>query len=233
MKTKGYLVALFTMLVTAAGAVTSFFVFNLPGQKETVGQKAKTTSQGDTAKIATAKPVSATRDTSTPARSKVQVMPPVLPISKDSLVKTVKTDFSDRPSDNGWLVPVCVFGVLAIFFFSRYKALPHISAEALRKDMDPPELTMLLSSCADEIQSLGNPRKIKRFSNKIRFQYYYITGKGFTDQEQLKKLVCLLVQLEKAGVVPVEMDIREVIGPDERFVRLVYALNKDLFFASA
>jgi hypothetical protein len=42
------------------------------------------------------------------------------------------------------------------------------------RDRDPGELKAAFEVCKNRILAMGNPRRIKRFSNKVRFHYYYL-----------------------------------------------------------
>jgi hypothetical protein len=98
---------------------------------------------------------------------------------------------------NNWAI-IIVIGITILFItlYSNYKYLPFIS-EKINQDKDPQELTEAFNDLAKEITELGNPRKIKRFSNKVRFQYYYLRSKQvINNKNSLNNLLKALLAIE-------------------------------------
>jgi hypothetical protein len=136
-----------------------------------------------------------------------------------------------------------LLGICYIF----YNSLPYYSIE-MNRDVDPDALTVLFNKFGREIQSLGNPRKIKRLSNKIRFQYHYLVYKELASGANLDHLVRTLLLFERAntlsGMKPEEsrqitrdqksfaefLVKNNILSTDERYMRIMYALNKDSFY---
>jgi hypothetical protein len=101
-------------------------------------------------------------------------------------------------------------------------------------DLDPPGLTALFQAFAGDIQSIGNPRKIKRLSNKIRFQYHYLALKGFTDAHDFDLLARMLIQIEKEPPSPNDTfktfrTANRIYHMSDRLAQIIYNLNRDAF----
>jgi hypothetical protein len=228
MRVKQFLLAGLTLLATGAGAGASFLVFNLPAQQQ------------DKVLARTAEKSPVVKDSVGDASTGNYPVAGMAGI--DSLINPVKPSYSNaRSTILEWLVMAGLLVATALISYYFYQDLPHISRE-LRKDLDPPQLRALLTVYAEDIERLGNPRKIKRLSNKIRFQYYYLAGKGLND---LQQLVNVLVQLEggeaRYGLEGMAFILSEEgfgeffrrdfgVVADERFIRLVHALNRDSVF---
>jgi hypothetical protein len=146
-----------------------------------------------------------------------------------------------------WSVLLCALLTLLGICYIFYNSLPYYSIE-MNRDVDPELLTRLFDKFGPEIQSLGNPRKIKRLSNKIRFQFHYLFYKNLADTDNLDHLVRTLLLFERNNI-QVRMkpkDSKEITRDqksfaeflvkngiqtsDEHYMRIMYALNKDSFY---
>ena len=126
------------------------------------------------------------------------------------------------------------FSPLLFLVFSR-SLFPHRRVPTFDVlDLDPPGLTALFQDFGGRIQSIGNPRKIKRLSNKLRFQYHYLSLKGFTDDKDFDNLATILIQLEITPPSPTDdfktfYNANSVYIRSESLARHIYSLNRDAF----
>jgi hypothetical protein len=169
------------------------------------------------------------------------------PVNDEMIRKAVSAFQLSQHNYSWWvaaLLAVFIFiGILYVFFYN----LPHYSLE-MRKDVDPEDLTKMFNKFSSNIELLGNPRKIKRLSNKIRFQYYYLENKGLVNTSNLEKLFSILLLFEDQNLLaPQESEksrqlvqsqqsfsdflTRNKIAPGTpEFMRVIFALNRDSFF---
>lgn len=95
-----------------------------------------------------------------------------------------------------WLVIPSLLIFVGLGIFLSYKKLP-LPNYKLNTDKDPPELTNLFDRKQGMIEQLGNPRKIKRFSNKLRFQYHYLKNQGLIKSDRdLDTILVTLIYIE-------------------------------------
>src|ERR1700722_2567451 len=124
-------------------------------------------------------------------------LPVVLPVSLDyqsRAVRLMKVEHSDATL---WIFALVITGCLAGAFYIGFFNLPYLSTE-MSRDLDPAELTTLFRENASKIEELGNPRKIKRLSTKIRIQYYYLISKKIRDADSLAALGKGLLVMESS-----------------------------------
>jgi hypothetical protein len=175
--------------------------------------------------------------------------PAAIPIPADSLARAVTSGKLALAAFPWWLVILAALIVMAVLFYILYYRLPFLSAE-MRQDLDPPQLTKILRKYSAGIESLGNPRKIKRLSNKIRFQYHYLVAKGFQKSDELDFLAGTLLALEVQKTVTTEGSAvaKSIMLTETGFknflsgqpnpiepsnpglVHLIYILNRDAFY---
>jgi hypothetical protein len=89
---------------------------------------------------------------------------------------------------------LCVFFVaIGSWEFVKYK----LSDEESEKDRDPEELEMVFDKYSDLIVALATPRKLKRFSNKVRFQYNLFKKSGsIVTYPQLELFFLILLSMD-------------------------------------
>ncbi|MDB5283968.1 MAG: hypothetical protein JWO06_3043 [Bacteroidota bacterium] len=95
------------------------------------------------------------------------------------------------------------FFILAISYFTWfYLRQRQLSAER-EKDRDPDELTNLFDTYSEEVKRLGTPRKIKRFSSKVRFQYYVLNlnQKLSKDERELFFTTLLAIEMNRGTIL--------------------------------
>ena len=147
-----------------------------------------------------------------------------------------------------WVVLMVVLLLATVGLYLFYSRLPFLSPE-IQKDLDPPQLTTLFSQFGEQIEEIGNPRKIKRLSNKIRFQFYYISLKGWTSPAVFSALMSILMEIETKPVpqaksregsssdVPSEekfwgrfrtIAVANNLFNDTDLMHLIYILNRDM-----
>lgn len=135
-----------------------------------------------------------------------------------------------------WLIPFVLFG-LWIVRNLLVKINPYYE-----KEKDPEELKNLLDSFSNEVNALGTPRKIKRFTNNLRFQYYILSGRKVITQQNAKLFITLLLHIEKTDLMPklsADEEIKEtpfnlfrksiainVPQKEEALLRELYILNR-------
>ena len=192
------------------------------------------------------RPVDTSKRTDSQPTMASRPLPPSPPIPEAVQSNAVQRIKLERFGPSFWLIALVIAGCLAGAFYIGYFNLPYLSTE-MSRDLDPAALTILFRQNALAIEALGNPRKIKRLSNKMRFQYYYLTSKGITSADSLSALGKALLLLEKA---PAEDQTAEEqpsakLSPDEayaqflkansldktttNFQRIFFALNRDFF----
>ena len=147
-----------------------------------------------------------------------------------------------NPALPKWLFILVGVAILGAVFYVVYYNLPYFSDE-MNKDLDPPALTRLFELVGPAMLKLGNPRKIKRFSNKLRFQYHYLDLKNLADENSLKALGNVLVLLESpSGEDKSIVDPKKIAGLEDFYDwtqwhriynftsqarTVIFALNKD------
>jgi hypothetical protein len=265
MKIKIPLSFLGTLLITAFGAYASFAMFHFLAVK---GLQAKTVTTKDTVLVRllnanlpngpatqelqsnhgvqsqdttrlAGRLQSGTGDTGRISRRSA---PPVIPIDANqqaSAIQAAELKITDFPI---WLLILAVVLILAGVFYVLYYNLPYFTDE-MNRDMDPPKLTELFSRHGNEFLQLGNPRKIKRLSNKLRFQYHYLELKGLDHPKDLDQLCRILLMLENRPLPDRSNEppkkIRSVadfkkwlqsqkMSPlTEKLIQLIFALNRE------
>jgi hypothetical protein len=173
--------------------------------------------------------------------------PAVVAVPADSVKNALASAKLTQASFPWSIIVFAALLVVATAAVMVYSRLPYLAVD-LQKDLDPEDLTNLFQRFGENIEEIGNPRKIKRLSNKIRFQYHYLTSKGWKDAYALEALVAILLDLEKKPWV--KNDVQPVDSPnfapdevfyqqyfkraaanpafrDEKLMRLIYTLNRD------
>ncbi|PWV56131.1 hypothetical protein [Chitinophaga sp. S165] len=97
-------------------------------------------------------------------------------------------------------VTAAILSVILFLFWIAWKTLPYIPHDMVL-DKDPEELKRVFNTYRDEIEVLGNPRKIKRLSNKIRFQYQFLSLKNLINKNSARTLVVVLLMLESRNLL--------------------------------
>lgn len=125
------------------------------------------------------------------------------------------------------LLPLLLLLLTSMFYYQ--SRLPVFDP----RDLDPAGLTALFEKCFREIPPIGNPRKIKRLSNKIRFQYHYLTLKGLSEPEDYIRLAEVLIHLETFPPAPTDdfdgfINTHHLNMP-ENLARHIEYLNRDSF----
>jgi hypothetical protein len=136
------------------------------------------------------------RDTTTKFKAIYRPTPDVHPVTPEQQGFAQQASRLNNPLFPLWAIVLVVLAISAGIFYVAYFNLPYISPE-MRRDLDPQPLTKMFEAYATQIESLGNPRKIKRLSNKMRFQYHYLTLKGIKDEASLGALAKGLILLER------------------------------------
>ncbi|HLX90961.1 MAG TPA: hypothetical protein VKR32_04730 [Puia sp.] len=178
-----------------------------------------------------------------------QVYQPAVPITdseRRAAMTTATGKASNIPSIFQLFLFLLILGILGSSYVG-YFGLPERSEE-MNRDIDPPELTSLFNGYSTQIEALGNPRKIKRLSNKIRFQFNYLVIKGLANENNLDYMARILILFEQQSILaPLEpakarlltsnIDsfkafVREkgISVSDDKFLRLMFALNRDSFY---
>ncbi len=127
-----------------------------------------------------------------------------------------------------WIYIISGIVLLGIITYSFFNYLPYLDVK-LNHDRDPKMLAEAFVKMGNEIKELSNPRKIKRFSNKTRFQYHYLWKKDLLhDKEDVIKLLKIILAIEEKGV---GFDFVEastkIIGKDSPLLPYFLELNKD------
>lgn len=117
----------------------------------------------------------------------------------DSDVENVFKKHREGSNSISTLSALSLATILVLLWAGR-KVLPYLSEDTVL-DKDPEELTRVFKTYSQQIELLGNPRKIKRLSNKIRFQYQFLHIKGLIDQNSARSLVEILLFLENRGIL--------------------------------
>jgi hypothetical protein len=141
-----------------------------------------------------------------------------------------------------WALVIVSSIIIIGLFYLLYYYLPPYSL-GMRLIVDPPVLKQTFEKFRPEIESLGNPRKIKRLSNKVRFQFYYLDKQGVANDGNIWSMFKILIYFEKENLqAPSDKKAEEITGSqtgftnffreqsitsvDDKFMRLMYALNK-------
>jgi hypothetical protein len=112
-----------------------------------------------------------------------------------------------------WLILPSILLIIGTSIYLSFKKLP-LPNYKLTIDKDPEELTLLFGRHAETIQWLGNPRKIKRFSNKVRFQYHYLKNQKLINSDKdLDDILLTLLYIENN---PQKMNLDKLSETDKR-----------------
>jgi hypothetical protein len=172
-------------------------------------------------------------------------------LTSDSLRRSFSAYRGDRTS--GYLAYLLIScGVLIILLggIVYLHRIPIISRN-IKKDRDPAILDKVFKDCGPKINEMCNPRRIKRFSNKVRFHYYYLSNGQNMSQNDLSDVVKILLYLEanhsvmdldrsdgNAGGKDAAWFFQEVVKkvlaansrrqPDDPLMAKVFELNKNI-----
>ena len=106
---------------------------------------------------------------------------------------------------NTWIVMLCIAVVVTIIFSTRMYG-QKLETGVLANSMDDPNLIKLINRNEKKIISLNNHRKIIRFVNKVKFQYYFLEGKNvLTDEKSEDFFLNTLLEIEK-NIVMMDTD---------------------------
>ena len=135
-----------------------------------------------------------------------------------------------------WLIPFILVGLWVVRNLL-VKLNPYYE-----KEKDPEELKKLLRSHSDQVSALGTPRKIKRFTNNLRFQYYILNSKKVVTGQNADLFIRLLLYIEKTDLIPKlssDIEIKDttfdifrksvtitVPNKEELLLRELYILNR-------
>jgi hypothetical protein len=111
-----------------------------------------------------------------------------------------------------WLAIPALMLMIGTGIFLSYKKLPPPNYK-LNIDKDPEELTRLFERHSLKIEMLGNPRKIKRFSNKLRFQYHYLKNQSLINNEAQLDVVLLTLLFIEGNLQKMNL---ELLSEDEK-----------------
>jgi hypothetical protein len=102
------------------------------------------------------------------------------------------------------------------------------------KDKDPDELRELFITHYAEISKLGTPRMVKRFSNRLRFQYNLLKISSLlTDAGSAEKYFLMMIQAERARAIFMVKTYKDFAAKfplrnagDEELLRKLYEFNR-------
>ena len=174
-------------------AITILIYLNIGKEAEPVKEQiAKEEHQKDTAKIA-----APTKSLAERAMPRYQVVADSIRNANTALANDLVKQAQAKTFP--WQYYLLALAALVILAFLYLRLRRMQLQEQYIKDKDPDELRMLFEKYSGQIGKLGTPRGLKRFSNRLRFQYNLLKISGVIQTEkQADYFFRIMIQAEEA-----------------------------------
>jgi hypothetical protein len=142
---------------------------------------------------------------------------------------------SSYPSRQGsWLIYILALVTVAVAGYAFWGYMTRRNLPATESYSDPPYLTQAFQKFSEAMKDLGTPRKIKRFSNKVRLQQKLIQSRtpiNLSDESAIRAFFLMLLSMEvdKTLVKSEKDEFPGKIVSKAENLEMKYLQNKTIF----